>query len=82
MKNPPIFARQANLAQGPQQVNNVMAQPVGPDESRARARQLDGVKNKLLEEPRERVDTRTTRETRSGDSALATVATLDRTAHG
>jgi hypothetical protein len=56
IKNPPVvFARQANLAQGPQQVNNAM---MPPGEPRARGKNKN-TPNKLLEEkPHERLDLR------------------------
>lgn len=39
LKNPTVFARQANIAHGPQQVNNVVAQPDrGPSRARGRSR--------------------------------------------
>jgi hypothetical protein len=47
IKNPPVvFARQANIAQGPQQVNNAMMPAAEP---RAGARENEKPQNKLLE---------------------------------
>lgn len=45
---PAIFARQANIAHGPQQVNNGVSRPVRAD---ARAEQLESAKSELLEAP-------------------------------
>ena len=71
-KNPPtVFARQANIANGPQQVNN------GPPPSRAG--NLEGRRNELLEVPRgERLDPGAARNAGTGDNALAAVGTLNR----
>ena len=71
IKNPPVvFARQANIAQGPQQVNNGMM-PAG--EPRARGKS-ENTPNELLEEkPHERLDTRTTSAASGTDPQLATV---------
>jgi hypothetical protein len=82
LKNPPIFAKNANVAQnqqinnssGPQQVNNV------PGESCARANCGSG-QTKLLEAHGERLDSETTGTAGAGHLALAAVGTLDRTAH-
>ena len=45
MKNPPVFARQANIAHGPQQVNN----GVSPELSPSRAENQETQQIKLLE---------------------------------
>lgn len=73
IKNPPtVFARQANIAHGPQQVNN----GVSP-----RAGQLEIAPNELLEARREdRLDNGTTIETGTGYQEVAAVGALDRTA--
>jgi hypothetical protein len=73
IKNPPVvFARQANIAQGPQQVNNEMMRAAEP-----RAR--EDAPNKLLEEkPHERLDFGTPRAAVGADTQLATVGTFDR----
>jgi hypothetical protein len=47
IKNPPVFARQANIAQGPQQVNNAVLAPP------SRTRELPDAPSKLLEAARE-----------------------------
>ena len=71
-----VFARQANIAQGPQQVNNGMM-PVS--EPRARGKNKN-TPNKLLEEkPHERLDTRTPGATVGSDPAMATLGTFDGT---
>jgi len=68
IKNPPIvYARQANIANGPQQVNNGMA-------ADPRMRESEKAPNKLLEEiPSERLDFGTTQATSGIDKALETV---------
>ncbi len=77
IKNPPtVFAKQANIAQGSQQVNNLMLQPaVG---ARARAGKLESEKTELLEAHGKRVDSATTGATGGVDSELAPVGTLHR----
>ncbi|MCA1563247.1 MAG: hypothetical protein LC804_24345, partial [Acidobacteria bacterium] len=76
IKNPPVvFARQANIAQGPQQVNNQMM-PAG--QPRARGKN-ENTPNELLEEkPHERLDTRTPGSTIGSDPAMATVGAINR----
>jgi len=75
MKMPTVFAKQANIANGHQQVNNVMG-----GEPAARAGSLEAPPNKLLEAHGERLDTGTATETGAGDPALAPVAALHRPA--
>jgi hypothetical protein len=71
IKNPPaVFARQANIAQGPQQVNNTV--------SVAHAGNTESVQNKVLEPNGQRLDDRTTQTSGSSDLALAPVGTVDR----
>ncbi|MGB4912541.1 MAG: hypothetical protein WBO95_10525 [Candidatus Dechloromonas phosphoritropha] len=68
IKNPPvIYAKQANIANGPQQVNNgILPAPVGGENSIE--------PNKLLEQRHEqRLDTGTQGTTIGADSAMATV---------
>lgn len=69
IKNPPVvIARQANIAHGPQQVNN------GP-----RARENSIEPNKLLEHSHgERLDFGTTGQTVGGDSAVEAVGAVNR----
>ena len=73
LKNPPVvIAKQANIAQGHQQVNNGL--PAGDP---VRAREVETVHNKLLEElPSERLDPRTAATASGGDSAMATVGAV------
>jgi hypothetical protein len=74
MKNPPaVFARQANIAHGPQQVNN----GTGPS---SRAGNQETEPNKLLEAPRERLDSGTSSAAGEGDQELAPVGTRHRAA--
>jgi len=73
LKNPPmVFAKQANVTTGPQQVNNGVA--------RARPQEIETGRSELLEkthgEPR--LDTRTTSSTVIGNPVLATVDALNR----
>ena len=76
IKNPPVvFARQANLAQGPQQVNNGMM-PAG--QPRADAGETEKPQNKLLGGGNVLPDTRTPGAAVGSDPAMATVATFDR----
>lgn len=77
IKNPRAvaFVRQANIAQGPQQVNNGTAP--------ARAEQPDSSRIGLLEEgDGERLDTRAAGAAIGGDPSLAPVGALDRAADG
>jgi len=79
MKNPPtVFARQANIAHGPQQINNAGAPPT----LGSRAGNSDSEPNKLLEAHGERLDGGTAGATRARDQGLATVGALDRTTNG
>lgn len=76
MKNPPVFARQANIASGPQQVNN------GPvlNSSPARAELSESAPNKLLEAHGQRLDTGAPSAPGTRDQTLAPVGTVDGTA--
>jgi hypothetical protein len=78
IKNPPVvFARQANIAQGPQQVNNQMM-PAG--EPRAGAGKNEKSQNKLLEAQNgERLDSGAPGEAVGSDPAMATLGTIDGT---
>lgn len=72
MKNPPtVFAKQANIAHGPQQVNNGL--PL------AHAEISDSEPNKLLEAQGERLELGAAGATGAGDPPLATVGTRHRT---
>lgn len=76
VKNPSVvIARQANIAHGPQQVNN-------ESNPNARAKELENRPNKLLDhDDGERLDTGATRSTSDGDHAVATVEVVDRPSH-
>jgi len=75
--NPPVvFARQANIAQGPQQVNNAM---MPASEPRAGAGESEKLHNELLEEkPHERLDTGTTGAGIGADPATSAVGAINR----
>jgi hypothetical protein len=79
IKNPPnvAFVKQANIAHGPQQVNNGQAQPV------ARVEEKTNPPTELLEHDHaQRLDTGTASAASAGDPIMATVGTLDRATHG
>ena len=81
IKNPPVagYVRQANIAHGPQQVNNASAAPDGAP----RAGENPNLQNKLLEETDgERLDTGTTSAPGRTDPTMATVGEVDRTEDG
>jgi len=76
IKNPPImgYVRQANIAHGPQQINNAT-----PDKS-PRAGVNENSENKLLEKKDgERLDIGTTVTAGHADPAMATLEEIDRT---
>jgi hypothetical protein len=78
IKNPkPVsFVHQANISNGPQQVNNA------PQGSASRAENPENPQNKLLESHNaQRLDTGTTSQAINGDPAMATVGTFDRAAN-
>ena len=73
------FVKQANIANGPQQVNN----GIQPTDKAAHARKSATSQNKLLEQPHEpdqthRLDTRKASPSVRADSAMATVEEVDR----
>jgi hypothetical protein len=75
IKNPPVFAKQANIAHGPQQVNNGTVPPV----DRARTGQFESEPNKLLEANNgERMDTRTQGTASGANQELETVGAIHR----
>lgn len=75
IKNPPVFARQANIAHGPQQVNNESA-------AIARAEQIEKPPTELLEHDHgQRLDTGKTAAAGSGNQALGTVEAIHRPAN-
>ena len=81
VKNPPVagYVRQANIAHGPQQVNNAPAAPDGAP----RALENPDLQNKLLEEKDgERLDPGTACTPGRTDPAMATVGEVDRTEDG
>ena len=76
IKNPPVFAKQANIAHGPQQVNNETAHI-------ARAEQIESKPNELLENDHgQRLDTGTAGTAGGSHQAMATVETVHRPANG
>jgi hypothetical protein len=81
IKNPPVvIARQANIAHGPQQVNNGIDNST---HSGARARESQSEQSKLLEaNDGEWLDTGATGEAIGSDPAMATVGTIHRPAIG
>lgn len=82
IKNPPVvYARQANIAAGPQQVNNDMMPADAAMPSPARADASESVPNKLLE-AEHGLDLGTPGTAGGGDPSLAAVGTLDGAAHG
>jgi len=76
MQNPPaVFARQANITNGPQQINNGVPPP--PNQV-ARASEEHSRPNELLEANGERMDRGATGTAGARDQELATVAAIDR----
>lgn len=77
VKNPPVlFAKQANIAAGPQQVNNGV--PAG-----SRAREIENPSNQLLEaKPHERLDFGTQGAAGTFDKPMETVGAVNRTEDG
>jgi hypothetical protein len=83
IKNPPVvYAKQANIAHGPQQVNNSIPSNV----PHAHAREEKPIQsNELLTEGVEHgpiLDTRGKATTSGTDPAMATLEQIDRPAHG
>lgn len=77
IKNPPVagYVRQANIAHGPQQVNNASAAPAGAP----RAGENQNLQNKLLEEKDgERLDPGTACTPGRADPEMATLGEVDR----
>ena len=75
LKNPPVFARQANIASGAQLVNN------GTIQQPSRAGNLETGQIELLEQEHgERLDLGSAGTAGAGDKALATVGAFDRPA--
>lgn len=82
IKNPPVFARQANIANGQQQVNNLMAVASPALAPHARAGDSESAPIELLEAHGERLDGGTAEATGASDPALAPVGTVDRPKNG
>jgi hypothetical protein len=88
IKNPPVvIAKQANIAQGPQQVNNTVNKTEGNFDTSTRGRapvcagNSKPVQNELLEDRHEQgMDIRTPGATGRGDPAMATVGEIHRPA--
>lgn len=81
LKNPPnvVFVQQANIAHGPQQVNNGTAQ----SGEASRARETENQQSKLLEgQHGERLDTRTARATGGTNPPLETMGAINRAKDG
>ena len=78
LKNPPVvFARQANIANGSQQVNNHSVAPT------SRAENSEAVPNELLESDHgKRLDGGAAGASLGGDKELETVGAVDRATHG
>jgi hypothetical protein len=75
-----VRAGQANIATGPQQVNNG---PATDEPTRARAREIESEPSKLLEQQNaERLECGTAGSTGSADSPVAAVASINRTGDG
>ena len=89
IKNPPVvFAKQANIANGPQQVNNTVNKSDGSFESSTRthapahAGNSNSVQNELLEDRHEQgMDIRAPGAAISRDPAMATVGEIHRSSH-
>jgi hypothetical protein len=82
IKNPPtVFARQANIAQGPQQVNNTVSLPNRDVQPHARAGNPEIGPIELLEAHAERLELGTAGTAGAGDQALAPVGRRDRPAN-
>lgn len=81
LKNPPVaIVRQANIAHGPQQVNNGSAANPPPADTRARVGEIENRPNQLLEGHHEkRMDSGATGTAGPTDQELAAVGTRDRT---
>jgi hypothetical protein len=73
MKSPTVFAKQANISAGPQQVNNGIV-----NNGFARAEVQKSAPNELLEEHGERMDGGAKGEPESRDTPLETVGVFDR----
>jgi len=79
------FVKQANIAKGPQQVNNGEAAGANPEQyaqARTQAKEITPEQNKVLEaehgQPGKRMDTRAAKTAKRSHKALETVATVNR----
>jgi hypothetical protein len=85
IKNPPtVFARQANIAHGPQQVNNGAEPPRADHYAPGCAGETHSAPTELLEDPmhgRTQLDPATAPATSRAHSHLAPMAAIDRPAH-
>jgi len=82
IQNPPLvgYVRQANIAHGPQQVNNASAAPDNTSDNASRARENPNLQTKLLEKTDgERLDPRTTGTPGRARPSVATVGEIDGT---
>jgi hypothetical protein len=83
IKNPPtVFARQANIAHGPQQVNNGLPPPSHEPEPLTRAANQEPEPIKLLEAHGERLEFGAAGQAGHGDPVLAVVGARHRPSHG
>lgn len=76
-----VFAKQANMTNGPQQVNNGAADPCAEDNARGKKTRFQ--QNKLLEDARDGstyLDTRATPAPAAGDTAMETLEQVHRPA--
>lgn len=82
LKNPGlVIARQANIAHGPQQVNNAPHPPNAG--AHAQAREIQSEPSKVLEQSHgERLDTRAAGKAVGSDPAMATVGAIHRPENG
>jgi hypothetical protein len=83
IKNPPVFARQANIAHGPQQVNNgvLPPQPTQPGPTVAHARETENTQSKLLDDRHGKwLDTGAQGSASDPDKAVAPMGTINRAA--
>ena len=80
-----MFVKQANIAQGPQQVNNGAAAGTDPEhyaQARTQGKETEPEQNKLLEadheQPRQRMDTRAAQKAERSHQAVEAVARVNR----
>jgi hypothetical protein len=81
IKNPPVFARQANIAHGPQQVNNGVSpsQPTHHCQAGSHAENTENTQSKLLDNRHgERLDTGAQGAASGPDKAVAAMGKINR----